>query len=107
MRPGALSRGTKHKTSFVRDVVIAIIDLKDGKIEERKLDVLPPDTVFLKQTLDRGEVRRDIKEFVKSLAEVYYDKGESIVNIVESLSTDRSVNERVFEYFTKFGLVNR
>ena len=85
IRPGALSRGTRHKDSFTRQVQVAFIDTETGEAEYIPLHVRPASEIFSIERMSRESAARESK-LVSGLSEsVSIQDGSDIEGLFESM----------------------
>lgn len=106
IRPGALSRGTKHVYNIARQVGFAVIDIDKDGIRDAfvGLPVLPSSEVFSENIEKEKNVERQLTEFVKSLRERHVEETKISV-MLKSICSEPDVLGFIEEYFKNFGVV--
>jgi len=112
VRPGALSRGTKHTVNRVRDVFFDVVSVKvvDGQVKvdvrQETLPVAPAEQVFSLARIERESVSQKMSEFIsvlkdKSKQDVSSEIGSSLMKLCEK---DLTLFQFIKQYFTNFGI---
>lgn len=105
IRPGALSRGTRHQSNWDRTVQVAFLDTKERTIEYIPLKFKPAIEIFSQERLALEKKLRDtraIDDFTKS---VILEGSSDIPKIIESLKFAPEVKERIEVWLRSVGLL--
>lgn len=112
VRPGALSRGTKHIQNRMRDVMFTVTDvvMKDENLKvdfyQEKLKVLPADEIFSDVQIKREDVSKQMTEFVRSLRDRELSDNDEIDTLVRNLCGENEVLYRLVKgYLVNYGMV--
>jgi hypothetical protein len=108
VRPGALSRGTKHIQNRVRDVCFNIVTVseKGVEIEQKSLPVEPAESIYSMIRIERDDVSKKMTEFItnlkdKSKQDITSDIGTALWPLC---SGDTVLFNFIKQYFTNFGV---
>ena len=105
MRPGALSRGTRHRSNWERGIFVAYLDTVTGEYEYIPVPCKPAKEVF---NLDGMAVRESLKAspVIRSLGQVVGAEGSaSIPEILASWGLSDRLMERTNYWLTEGGVI--
>jgi predicted phosphodiesterase len=105
IRPGSISRGTAGEVDRTRIPQVAIVDLETLTAKYVTIPHRPEDEVFSKQAIQHNEMKGAVKDYVKSLSETSYAKGETVAELVTRYAEDPVVLRRVTEHLIKEGIL--
>lgn len=106
IRPGSLGRGTKIKSNWKRDVMVAFIDTEKKIAEYIKLNVKPASEIFSKERLKLEHAIKESRlknQFLK-IPDLNKFKDPSL--ILDKMPLESNLKDRVKIWFTEFGIVN-
>jgi predicted phosphodiesterase len=112
VRPGALSRGTKHTINRVRDVFFDIVSVKvvgeglKAEVRQEALPVAPAEQIFSLVRIEREAVSQKMSEFIavmkdKSKQDISSEIGESLLRLCKD---NPALFTFIKQYFTNFGI---
>lgn len=68
IRPGSMTRGTKHNYNRVRDVYMACIDVGGGgQISYHRIPAQSPEEIFIEESVVRERIERNLDDFIELL----------------------------------------
>lgn len=106
VRPGALSRGTKHRYNLVRDVFVGMVDLDgSGAIDYVQIPAARPDEVFRSQTPTTQRIIGEISDFVAFLREREQPGKENLSDAVAALELEPDVRDMLMRYLYQGGII--
>jgi DNA repair protein SbcD/Mre11 len=97
LRPGSLSRGTKHIVNRNRQPVILVLSLDDEstnlRYEYLEVPAAKPSEIFSEIQIEREDMNKGIREFASRLEETYAgsDSGTDFKKMLESMSMSDEV----------------
>lgn len=116
VRPGAISRGTKHIQNRMRDVMFVVTDVvadtsKTSGIRvdfyQEKLEVKSAQEIFSDVRIQREDVGKKMSEFVKALRDREISDNEEMDIVVKDLcGGDKDLYALVRGYLINYGLVS-
>lgn len=108
LRPGALSRGTKHVQNRMRDVCFNTIDVKStGEVitNQIRIPVKPSDEIYSNVQIEREEISKKMTEFVKALAtKASAEEAEIEVMLKKLCGNNIEVYDNIVKYLFDFGV---
>ena len=100
VRPGALSRGTKHGYNKVRDVFVAVMNDDPPELKFLKVPCAPAEDVFIKEDYTEMAIKEELTKFVDLVrSQMSRERGKNVFDIVRSMRLDADVKRLLMEYF--------
>lgn len=103
VRPGSLSRGTRHEPNWNRDVLVAIIDTKTQEARYEKIPCAAGDEIFSREriqtekTLQQARIMEDLTTSVES--------SESVPDLLAAMQMPDPVRQRVMHWLTEHAII--
>ena len=105
IRPGALSRGTRHRSVWLREVSVAYLDTLTGECEYIPVPCKPAKEIFNVEGL---AVRDSIKAspVIQALAEkVDFGRSTDVYAILDSMGLYKALYDKTVEWLAEGGIV--
>jgi exonuclease SbcD len=105
IRPGALSRGTRHKSSLTRPVQVAYVDTETGECEYIPLIYKPAEEVFSLQRMHREQLVRQSSLVDELNKNVSAASGEDVISILDKIELEPEVRENTKRWLAEGGII--
>jgi len=103
VRPGSLSRGTRHEPNWNRDVLVAIVDTVEQTARYEKIPCAAGDEIFSREriqsekTLQKARILEDLTTSVES--------GASVPDLLAAMQMPDDVRHRVIHWLTEAAII--
>lgn len=99
IRPGSMTRGTKHNYNRVRDVYMACIDVGGGgRISYHRIPAADPQEIFLEESVVQARIERNLDDFIELLRKNRGRYKTDIGDLVSQLNLPSGVLARLEAY---------
>jgi DNA repair exonuclease SbcCD nuclease subunit len=105
VRPGALSRGTRNKSSLVRPIQVAYIDTETGECKYIPLVYKPAEEVFSLQRMNREQTIRQSSLVDELNKNVSAASSEDVLGILEKMELEPKVKENTKYWLVEGGII--
>lgn len=105
IRPGALSRGTRHQSNLNRPIQVAYVDTQKDLVEYIELTHRPANEVFSMERMER-EVRVRDAQIVEEFSKVVTtDEVTNIITLVDGLTKEEKVKNNTLDWLKVGGII--
>lgn len=105
VRPGGLSRGTRHKSSITRPVQVAFIDTEKGTVEYIPLVYKPAEEIFNMSRLEREKKTRDSNIVRELTSSVSVSDGSDVLGILSKFDIPQDVKENTIGWLREGNII--
>lgn len=112
LRPGSISRGTKHIINRNRQPFMLVMTFKDDdtvlEYEYLEIPAAKPQDIFSEIQIERESLNKSIKDFAARLEEVYANGGveeTDLKKLIDSMTIPADVKQVLLQYLLDAGIV--